>query len=104
MQRVWDIVEEFRKLESDLPVKVAYLFAYIAANPGISISELQKQTNIEQSTCSRSVAVLSEWQTAEKPGLGLVWTEEDPEERRRKLAYLTEKGEKLAATLANMLR
>jgi len=104
LQRVWNILEEFRKLQSDLPVKVAYLFACIAANPGISISELQKQANIEQSTCSRSVAVLSEWQNHEKPGFGLIWTEEDPTERRRKLVHLTEKGEELAATLANMLR
>jgi len=104
MQRALNIVEEFRKLQSDLPLQIASLFTYIAANPGISMKELQEQTNTAQSTCSRSVAALSEWQNHEKPGFGLIWMEEDPEERRRKLVHLTEKGEKLAATLAKMLR
>lgn len=104
MQCALDIVEEFRKLQSDLPLQIASLFTYIAANPGISMKELQEQTNTAQSTCSRSVAVLAEWQNHEKPGFGLIWMEEDPGERRRKLVHLTEKGEKLAANLAKMLR
>jgi DNA-binding MarR family transcriptional regulator len=103
IQRVLDVMVEFSKLQFDLPLKTVSLFAYVAASPGISMNELRKQTNTKQSTFSRSIAVLSEWQEHEKPGFGLIWTEEDPGERRRKLVHLTDKGEELAATLSDIL-
>lgn len=104
MRRTLGVLQEFRELHPDLPVQTASLFAYVAANPGISMNELRTQTDTKQSTCSRSISVLSEWQEHEKPGYGLVWTEIDPRERRRKLIHLTDKGEELAATLADIVR
>lgn len=103
LQRALAAVEEFRKLHPDLPMTVASLFTYVAANPGVSMDELRKQTNTKQATCSRTIAVLSEWQEYDKPGFGLVWTEADPKERRKKLVHLTEMGEELAVTLDNIL-
>tara|TARA_R110001599_G_scaffold332022_1_gene547075 strand:- start:1804 stop:2217 length:414 start_codon:yes stop_codon:yes gene_type:complete len=104
MRRTLSVLREFQELHPDLPLQTASLFAYVAANPGISMHELRKQTDTQQSTCSRSISVLSEWQEHEKPGYGLVWTEIDPRERRRKLVHLTDKGEELAATLADIVR
>lgn len=104
MRRTRGIFQEFRELQSDMTITTASLFAYIAAHPGISMGELSKQTNTKQSTCSRTVAVLSEWQKYEVPGFGLVWSEDDPTERRRKLIHLTDKGEEFAAILADYAR
>lgn len=104
LRRTQSILQEFRELQSDMTVKTASIFAYIAANPGISISELREQTNTKQSTCSRTVALLSEWETYEAPGFSLVWTEEDPQERRKKLVHLTDKGEEFAALLSDYVR
>ncbi|WP_143005151.1 MarR family winged helix-turn-helix transcriptional regulator [Billgrantia gudaonensis] len=104
MRRILGVAQEFRELQSDFPLQIAALFAYVAANPGISMDELRERTNTKQSTCSRSISVLSEWQEYDKRGFGLVWTEEDPTERRRNLVPLTEKGEELAATLSDIVR
>ncbi|MCW4147917.1 MarR family winged helix-turn-helix transcriptional regulator [Halomonas sp. 18H] len=104
LRRALSVIQEFRQIQSDMPIKTASLFTHVAANPGISMSELRKQTDITQATFSRTIAVLSEWQEHDKPGFGLIWTEEDPKERRKKLIHLTEKGEELAATIGDILR
>lgn len=104
IRRALGIFQEFRNLQPTMPIKTASIFTYIAANPGISMGELSKQTNTKQSTCSRIVAVLSEWEKYEVPGFGLVWTEDDPKERRRKLIHLTDVGEEFAAILAKYAR
>jgi DNA-binding MarR family transcriptional regulator len=104
LRRALSVIQEFRQIHSDMTFKMASLFTYIAANPGISMHELRKQTDTKQATCSRTIAVLSEWEEHDKPGFGLVWTEEDPKERRKKLIHLTEKGEELAATIGDILR
>lgn len=39
-----------------------------------------------------------------KPGLDLVYTQEDPSERRRKLARLTAKGEELVSLVVDSVR
>lgn len=104
MRRALSVVQLFRELQSDLPLQTASMFAVIAANPGISIKELINQTGSSQSTVSRTISVLSQWQEVDKPGYDLVWTKEDPHERRRKLVFLTEKGEEFAAELADIIR
>ncbi|APX94919.1 hypothetical protein BWR19_06270 [Halomonas sp. 1513] len=104
MRRALSVVQFFRELDSDLPLQTASLFVHIAASPGISIKQLIEQTGSRQSTVSRTIAVLSQWQEVDKPGFGLVWTKEDPRERRRKLVFLTDKGEEFAAELADIIR
>lgn len=104
MRRALGIFQEFRNLQPTMPIKTASIFTYIAANPGISMCELCEKTHIKQSTCSRTVAVLSEWEKYEVPGFGLVWTEDDPKERRKKLIHLTDMGEEFAAILSGYFR
>ncbi|SDL08274.1 DNA-binding transcriptional regulator, MarR family [Franzmannia pantelleriensis] len=104
MRRALSVVQLFRELQSDLPLQTASLFVHIAANPGISIKQLIEETGGRQATISRTISVLSKWQEVDKPGFGLVWTKEDPHERRRKLVFLTDKGEEFAAELADIIR
>jgi len=97
------ILEEFRKLDPDLPIQYALSFLTLASNEGLSLGELATRLGIAQSSASRNVAALSEWHSFGKPGLDLVEAKEDPRERRRKLVTLTPKGHALVATLREIL-
>ena len=97
------VLEEFRKLDPDLPIQYALSFLTLAENEGISMRELAERLGIAQSSASRNVAALSKWHSFGKPGLDLVQAEADPRERRRKIISLTPKGHTLIATLRDLM-
>ena len=97
------VLEEFRKLDPDLPIQYALSFLTLAENEGISMRELAERLGIAQSSASRNVAALSKWHSFGKPGLDLVQAEEDPRERRRKIISLTPKGHALIVTLRDLM-
>jgi DNA-binding MarR family transcriptional regulator len=67
----------------------------IAREPGLTMQTLAKRTGLAQSSCSRNVAMLSLWHRLKKPGFDLVESVDDPRERRRKIIFLTLKGQRL---------
>ena len=65
------VLEEFRKLDPDLPIQYALSFLTLAENEGMSMRELAERLGIAQSSASRNVAALSKWHSFGKPGLDL---------------------------------
>jgi DNA-binding MarR family transcriptional regulator len=102
--RLKHFIAEILKLSSELPLQAVNIFLNVAAQPGITSRELMAQTKMSQSSISRNVALLSDVHRSGSPGLGLIFTVEDPLERRRKLIYLSDDGKKLAATLGDIVR
>lgn len=96
-------LEAFRALDPDMPIQYATSFLYICRYEGLSIKELMDLIGLVQSSTSRNVAALAEWQKFEKPGLGLVQTTEDPKDRRKKTIELTEKGKEVLAKLNSVM-
>ncbi len=56
-----------------------------------------------QSSASRNVAALSDWHWLKRPGAGMVKTEADPYEMRRKIITLTQKGKLVAKALGQIM-
>lgn len=96
----FSIVEEFRKLDPQMPLQTAATFLIVASSPGIAMKELNQRLLTTQASCSRNVAALSRFRKFETPGHGLVYTEENPKSRRSKNVNLTPEGEQLAMNLA----
>lgn len=94
-----EFLEEFRNLDPDMPIQYATSFLYICRYEGLSIKELMDLIGLVQSSTSRNVAALAEWQKFEKPGLGLINTTEDPKDRRKKTIELSQKGKELVTKL-----
>src|SRR3954466_2609155 len=88
------ILNEFRKLDPELPTQMALVLMLIAQKPGISFRELIQQTGLGKSSVSRHVAALSD-----DYGKGLVTFWEDPMDRRGKLARLTPAGHNFVANV-----
>lgn len=97
--QLFKAIEEFRAVDPEMPSQSAALFLYSAIYPGCTMTDLQTNLGMTQSSCSRNVSALSEWHRLEKPGLGLIVATPDPMERRRKIVRLTDKGEQLAVSL-----
>lgn len=91
-RRLMSLVEEFQKIEPDLPSHGWWMFLFIAGNPDISMSDIQRRTGLASSTISRNIAWLGKQKKADVPGLNLVVAYEDPTNRRSKLVKLTPRG------------
>jgi len=92
-------VEELRTIDSEMPLQTAAAFLLVAMFPNITMKEMTERLGTSQASVSRNVAALSKIQRQDKPGHDLVFAEEDPAERRRKIVRLTRKGELLAERL-----
>lgn len=66
----------------------------IALTPGLTQQELSKRTGLNLSSISRNVMSLGEWHRNGVEGLKLVEAVDDPNERRRKIQFLTKEGVK----------
>mgnify|MGYP004448671141 CR=1 FL=1 len=97
-----EFLKAFRELGRDMPIQMAVVFLNVANAEGISMTELYKSSGISQASCSRNVAALSKLHRLDKPGLDLVFTKEDPQERRRKIVFLTPKGKLLAEKISKL--
>jgi DNA-binding MarR family transcriptional regulator len=94
LTRIMMILEEFRKIDPELPMQIALIFVLIARKPGISQKELIQLTGLGRSSVSRTVALLSK-----ELGKGFVTMREDPADRRSKVVTLTPEGERLSRSL-----
>lgn len=100
--KILTILEEFRKLDPEMQLQMAATFTLVAMRPGITMKDMAEILGISQASCSRNVAALSKWHRLNKPGHDLVYSEEDPIERRRKIVKLTAKGKRVAETLSSL--
>lgn len=89
-------------VDAEFPLQYTICLAEIARQPGITLTALSAQTDMPLSTVSRIVGALSKNRQKGKP-YGLVETVTPPEERRRKLLYLTGEGEALIKRLINII-
>lgn len=108
MARMQDVLQLLcDSMEREAPLHNALVFLTIAeahAKGGtIEIKEIQKLTGLTSSATSRAVGALGEWSYKKRPGLDLIKSRPDYEDRRRKPMVLTEKGEELAKKVTALL-
>jgi DNA-binding MarR family transcriptional regulator len=97
------IQQTFREMnEAIAPQQIEILFE-IASQPGLTQQELANRTGMALSSISRNLMALGEWNRSGKPGLSLVETADDPEERRRHIAFLSPKGRSLVHRILQQL-
>ena len=125
LESLLHIVDLVRGLDSRMEMQTLAIFLYVARhgrnNRGITMEEIANEVGIAQSSCSRGVMKLSDGilnppgevldraakrrrppsREALKPkyGIGLLLTQDDPYERRRKIVYLSPMGERIASKL-----
>ena len=107
IHKLWQAMELLRSIHKEMPLQMASLFLFVAANGKPTMSEVADSLGISQSACSRLTATLTDQykDTAGnlRDGFGLLKSMEDPMERRRKLITLTAQGKALATALSEKL-
>jgi DNA-binding MarR family transcriptional regulator len=97
--QLFKAIEEFRKVDSEIPSQTINTFLYVATHEGCTMKDIEDALGVAQSTMSRNIASLDKINRHHQPGLGFVRAVEDPAERRRKIVTLTPKGKQLKARL-----
>jgi DNA-binding MarR family transcriptional regulator len=98
-QWILDLLGAFQEHNPTMPIQMAASFLLVAKNEGKSLRELRQLSGVAQSTMSRHLLDLGARNRRFGEGLGLVRSEIDPMELRRKQFYLTPKGRRLLETL-----
>lgn len=103
LAKLIDIIAMLRAENEYLTPQMAQMLFLIAQRPGLTSQQLSDLTGLAISSISRNLTALGEWHRLGKEGFNLVETVQDPEERRRALAFLTSKGRTLVRRVLERL-
>ena len=85
------IVERFREVDAEMQAQSMAVLLKVAKHPGpIKMGEIAEELGLSQSTVSRNVAYLGDWNRRKEAGHKLLEAYEDPAERRRFVKSLNE--------------
>lgn len=103
LNRLIDVVTELRGVYPDMTLNQVAVLLTVAANPGISQSEIMEQTGLADSSASRIVAILSSYGNRGTGPYHLVELVPSENDRRFKTLHLTKKGRALIEKLLTIL-
>lgn len=92
------LIEEFRKVDKELPMQSALILLHVAKKPGISSKELAQLAGLAKSSISRNIAALSA-----EFGKGYITSYDDPLDRRNRVSKLTPEGERLVRSVLHYI-
>ena len=104
IRRLSGALQEFRKLDDDIPSQVIAVFLLVCDEDGISMKDLAAKLDMAQSSISRAVSALSTWHWLKRPGYGVIEQFIDPMDTRRKHVRLTPNGHQLSKRLIEVMR
>lgn len=84
------------------PAPLLKTLLLLAEKPGITSTEIAERLQLPKQTVSRYFIFLSKGKIGET-GMGLITTEEDPYDTRKKISKLTTKGERFLSRIADIL-
>lgn len=98
------IIERFREIDGEMQAQAMAVLLKVAKSPlPLRMAEIAEELGLSQSTISRNVAYLGDWNRRREAGHKLVEAYEDPAERRRKLVRLTAKGKRFVKSLNEII-
>ena len=98
-----DILQEFRKLDYEVPAQVILCFVFVASHNPCHSEVLCHELGLTRAAVSRNTDWLSEKHRLRKPGLGLIKKEVDESNRRRMILSLTTKGKLMLKSIRDKL-
>ncbi len=92
------VLKEFQSLDTDFSLQYCICFIYISQNPGLSLTELSKKSELKTPTVSRIVGALSNKRQCGE-AFHLVQVNRCATSARRKEIQLTRRGQDLISRL-----
>lgn len=97
------ILEEFRKINPEMPLQQALTILTIAAEPGMTVSDLAKKAGLTLASVSRHCEALGPANPAKGVGLGIIAYDYSPTDRRAKIVNLTPAGHRAVRSLIHLI-
>ena len=101
--RLVDILQEFRKLDYEMPAQVILCFVFVASHNPCHSEVLCHELGLTRAAVSRNTDWLSDKHRLGKPGLNLINKEVDETNRRRMILSLTPKGKLMLKSIRDKL-
>lgn len=91
------VLSLFQLIDPEMPIQMLKTYALVALShpEPVTMTELGAALGLAQSSISRNVAALSDWNRHHVVGHDLITAKENLMDRRQKLVTLTIKGQKL---------
>jgi DNA-binding MarR family transcriptional regulator len=102
-EAILDCVEAFRAIDRDIQLGSIIAFLHVCEHEGVPIKNLVHLYGYSESSMSRYVHVLASSHGAVKKKLGLVEIVSHPDDRRRRLVFLTGTGKHLKDKLHGVM-
>src|SRR5688500_10463579 len=93
-------IDRLREVNNEIQANSIAVLIEIALNPGIISRDLKSKTDIPAPTLSRILLTMMARNRNREEGYGLVEMRENPDNRREKRIFLTEKGEAFVKRLS----
>lgn len=98
------VIERFREIDGEMQAQAMAVLLKVAKSPlPLRMHDIAVELGLSQSTISRNVAYLGDWNRRKEAGHKLLEAYEDPAERRRKLVRLTAKGKRFVKSLNEII-
>ncbi len=93
------VIEKLRLVDPTMPIQTAYTLLLVAKEDEVQMGSLQDKLGLSPAAVSRNILSLSHYRQDYRAGHGLVKSEPDPNERRRKVVSLTKEGKRFVNSL-----
>lgn len=97
------ILDEFRKVNPEMPLQQALTILTIAMEPGLTVSDVAKKAGLTLASVSRHLEALGPHNPSKGVGLGLVAYDYSPTDRRAKVVSLTAAGLRSVRSLIHLV-
>ena len=101
--RLLKVINLLRLLDREVPGQVIASYLYVASHNHCHKSALEEDLDFTTASSSRNTVWLSEHHRLNKPGMGLIKKQQDPNNRRRQMLSLTSRGEQLLKQIEELL-
>lgn len=103
LHKLRGVFAAFQQIDETMPIQIAHTFVVVALFEGRSMREYCQIAGAQQSTMSRHLLDLGEFNRKKAEGHKLIEQRVDPTDFRRHLYTLTPKGRRLLAQLASLM-
>ena len=97
-------IRAFMRERGDMPAQYIQTFLLVATEPGLGVSEYALRAGVSKSVMSRHILDLGVRHRSGEPGLGLLYTKQNPMNLRAHEVFLTDKGVHMKSILNNAYR
>lgn len=94
----------FRAVNPTMSIQVVHTLVLVALHEGSSLVEIGRISGFKMATISRNLLDLGTRNRNREPGFGLVETQTDPMELRKKKVTLTPKGRELLRQVLDIMK